>query len=346
MTPFALHCQDLSRTYGTFRAVQNLSLTVNPEEILALVGPSGCGKTTTLRLIAGFELPDRGSIDLNGRTVASENWGLPPEKRAIGMVFQEAALFPHLTVFENTIFGLNGARMEKKLARGEAMLELVGLRDARNKYPHQLSGGERQRIALARALSPHPELLLLDEPFSNLDAELRHNLREDVRAILKNAKISAVFVTHDQEEALYMGDRLAVMRQGAIEQIGTPEEVFGCPATRFVAEFMGDAQFLSGVVTHEGIQSEAGLVQQASHLPVGTSVDLAVRADDLTFLIDPNADVVVQERIYKGMLTVYKLKLHTGKILLSMQPHTSNIKAGTPVRILVEPGHPLACFPN
>jgi iron(III) transport system ATP-binding protein len=346
MTHYAVQCDNLSKAYQHHLAIDEVSFTVSKGEILALVGPSGCGKTTTLRLIAGFEQAERGTIRLGDQLVSNGRVHVPPEKRGIGMVFQEAALFPHLTVLENVTFGLSNQQVKTRKARGCETLEMVGMAQLTNRYPHELSGGERQRVALARALCPRPELVLLDEPFSNLDADLRQKLRAEVRGILKEMQASAIFVTHDQEEALFIGDRLAVMRAGRIEQIGAPEEVYGQPATRFVAEFMGDAQFISGRVTEAGVQSELGLIPQATGLPYGTPVDLAVRADDLTFVPDPDASAVIEDRVYAGMLTVYKLRLPSGLVLQSLQPHTSRHPRGTAVRIIVDPGHALACFPS
>ncbi|MDP2778770.1 MAG: ABC transporter ATP-binding protein, partial [Anaerolineales bacterium] len=264
-------------------AVDDISFTLRSGEILALVGPSGCGKTTTLRLIAGLERPDSGSLHIKGQLVASPGHFTPPEKRGIGMVFQDHALFPHLTVSGNVKFGLKGqpAAIARETTLG--MLKLVGLENFGERYPHQLSGGERQRVALARALAPRPVLVLMDEPVSSLDADLLHEVREQVRGILKAMSATAVFVTHDQEEALYMGDRLAVFQNGHLEQVGLPEEIFHASTTRFVAEFMGDSDFLPGTVQKDGIQTELGLIPQKLNIPADTSVEIALRADDVGF---------------------------------------------------------------
>jgi ABC-type Fe3+/spermidine/putrescine transport system ATPase subunit len=213
-------------------------------------------------MIAGFEQPDAGEIYLDGRRVAGPDGFVPPERRGVGMVFQEYALFPHLNVAENVAFGLVGKDRRVKALRVAEMLALVGLSGYGERYPHELSGGERQRVALARALAPNPVLVLLDEPFSSLDADRRALVREEVHGILKWAGATAVFVTHDQEEALVMGDRLAVLRQGRLEQVDGPDVVFHNPATRFVAEFMGQTDFLPGRVTPEGIRTEVGLLPQ------------------------------------------------------------------------------------
>ncbi|MCH7663875.1 MAG: ABC transporter ATP-binding protein [Chloroflexi bacterium] len=344
MANFAVNGVGLSKIFGDVTAVNNLDITVKPGEILAVVGPSGCGKTTALRLIAGFEKPDTGRITLGENIVADERIHVPPEKRGVGMVFQEYALFPHLTVFDNVSFGLN--RNNHREADTISMLKLVGLEVFAERYPHELSGGQRQRVALARALAPRPILILLDEPFSNLDADLRLRMREEVRVILRGINATAIFVTHDQEEALFMGDRLAVMYQGEIVQVGTPEEIFHQPATRFVAEFMGKTDFLPGEVVATGIETEIGLIPQKLELKLGTKVELAVRADDIGFEPDKNSKSLVLARHFQGAMNLYRLRLPSGRLLHAYQPHTNIISPRTTVRVWAEPGHPLACFIN
>jgi iron(III) transport system ATP-binding protein len=344
MSSTAIRCRRLGKCFAGATVVDNLSLTVQDGEILALLGPSGCGKTTTLRLIAGFERPDAGEIYAGERCLAARNTFVPSEKRSIGVVFQEYALFPHLNVFENISFGLGRMSRQSKAEVVQRMLALVGLNGMEKRYPHQLSGGEQQRVALARALAPRPVVLLLDEPFSNLDAELRKKMREDVRAILKEIKATAIFVTHDQEEALFMGDRVAVMCGGQICQVGTPEDIFHTPATRFVAEFMGNTDFLPGIVTSLGIQTEIGLIDQQVDLPVGSQIEVAMRADDLTLELQPDSECRVAMRDFKGAMNVYRVELPSGKVLQAFQPHHFILEPGTPVRIWADPGHPLACF--
>ena len=326
-------------------AVNNISFELSSSEILALVGPSGCGKTTTLRIIAGLERPDAGVVRLNGREVVSESVFVPPEKRGVGMVFQDHALFPHLTVSENIAFGLRGkSPMQVKQTVGE-MLHLVGLLPLAKRYPHALSGGERQRVALARALTPRPVLVLMDEPFSSLDADLRMEMREHVRRILKSMQATVVFVTHDQEEALYMGDRLAVLQNGHLEQIGTPEEIFHESNTRFVAEFMGDSDFLKGKVTEAGIQTEIGLLDQVVDLPVSTLVEIAIRADDISFQIDGSGNSLIVERFFRGAYNLYRLRLDSGQILHASTDHTQILPVGAHVRAFISAEHPLSVFP-
>ena len=325
-------------------AVNDVSFELSDDEILALVGPSGCGKTTTLRIIAGLERPDSGLVRLNRRIVASDSVFIPPEKRGVGMVFQDHALFPHLTVYENIAFGLRGrTTAEIRTAVGE-MLHMVGLLSYSKRYPHELSGGERQRVALARALAPRPVLVLMDEPFSSLDADLRAGVREHVRGILKSMQATVIFVTHDQEEALFMGDRLAVLQKGELEQIGTPEEIFHESNTRFVAEFMGDSDFLKGKVVPGGIQTEIGLLKQIVDLPVSTLVEIALRADDIDFEIDGSGNSLIVGRFFRGAINQYRLRLNSGQVLHALTDHTKILPVGSRVQARIIAEHPLTVF--
>ncbi|MEX1170458.1 MAG: ABC transporter ATP-binding protein [Chloroflexota bacterium] len=238
----AVRVADLRRVYGPIAAVDGVSLEVWPGEMLSVLGPSGCGKTTLLRLIAGLEAPDAGTVEIGGRRVAGGGAAVPPERRRAGMVFQDFALFPHLSVRDNIAYGLRGD--PDRVVRVRELLELIDLVDAAARMPHHLSGGMQQRVALARALAPRPDVVLLDEPFSNLDAALRTQLRGDVRDILRASATAAIFVTHDQDEALTLGDRMAVMVRGRVEQCAPPEVVYGEPATPFVATFVGISNLL------------------------------------------------------------------------------------------------------
>lgn len=342
MSSLAVECIGLNKSFGAVQAISDLDLVVEQGELLAVVGPSGCGKTTLLRLIAGFEQPDSGLIRLHGRLIASEEIYIPPEKRGVGMVFQDYALFPHLTVEKNVGFGLDHRQgREERVTR---MLELVHLSGFERRYPHELSGGERQRVALARALAPQPEVVLLDEPFSNLDADRRLQMRAEVRSILKEVGSTAIFVTHDQGEALFMGDRLAILNRGRIEQVGDPETVFHQPETRFVANFLGQTEFIPGLRVSAGIHTEIGLLTQEVDLPIGSPVEIALRADDVTFDIDANGPDIIRARIFEGALNIYQLGLPSGLVVSSLQPHTLQIPVNTRVRARLTPNHPLACF--
>ncbi len=237
-------------------AVDAVSFRVEPGEIFGLLGPSGCGKTTTLRIIAGFERPDGGIVAIREHNVTS----LPPEKRRVGFVFQDYALFPHLSVIKNVMFAMRSVPPAQRRERARGMLCMVGLTDVDDRMPDELSGGQQQRVALARALSAQPQLLLMDEPFSNLDASLRDATRREIRSLLKAQGLNAILVTHDQEEALSFCDRLAVMNEGRIEQVGTPEEVYHHPGTAFVAQFLGRANLLSGTATGAFAETELGTI--------------------------------------------------------------------------------------
>jgi iron(III) transport system ATP-binding protein len=344
----ALEVHHLSKSFDSVlpAAVSDVSFALKRGEIIALLGPSGCGKTTTLRLIAGFERPDDGKVLLNDQVMADRTTFVPPERRGISMVFQDHALFPHLTAKQNVLFGLN--KLPKLAAHEKAMgmLRLVGLEHLAERYPHELSGGERQRIALARALAPNPVLLLLDEPFSSLDADMRVEVREQVRGILKAARATAVFVTHDQEEALYMGDRIAVFNRGRVEQIDTPQRVFHAPNSRFVADFIGSTDFIWGEVVEQGIQTEIGLLPQHPNLPSGTKVEIAVRFDDIKFKQQAGSKSLVLERQFRGAYNIYRLRLPSGNLVHAMQPHIAFFKPGTPVHVSFVLDHPLAVFHN
>lgn len=257
-----LHISRLRKSFGSRQVVDIDDLDLVPGELLALLGPSGCGKSTTLRLIAGLEWPDAGSISIAGRIVSSDRVEVPPQQRKVGLVFQDHALFPHLTVTRNVAYGLS--RGSDRATRVKEMLALVGLADSGEKYPRELSGGQQQRVALARALAPQPNLLLLDEPFSSLDPGLRQHLRAEVRAILQQAGTTALLVTHDQEEALSMADRVAVMLNGHIVQVSAPEQLYYAPVTPEVAFFIGDANLLEGTATPDGIATPLGPLRRPS----------------------------------------------------------------------------------
>jgi iron(III) transport system ATP-binding protein len=303
-------CAGLHKRFGDVRAVDGLSLDLHQGEIGALLGPSGCGKTTLLRLLAGFERPDAGEIRVAGTLVAGGRTFLAPERRRIGMVFQDYALFPHLDVAANVGYAL-GRRPDR--ARVEEALALVGLEGLGARRPHELSGGQQQRVALARALAPTPELILLDEPFSNLDAALRDRVRADVRDILRAAGVTALLVTHDQEEALSLADTVAVMRSGRIEQTGSPEEIYGTPASRWVAEFLGEVDVLPGEAAGGTATCALGRVP----VPEGVEgpVEVLVRPESLTVGMhrdEGEHDAVVVERTFYGHDQLVVLELRDG----------------------------------
>lgn len=337
----AVSCQNLYKSFDKQPIVCDVSFTVETGQILALLGPSGCGKTTTLRMIAGFEKLDSGRIEIDGDLVTDGKRHLPPEKRRAGIVFQDYAIFPHLSVAENVGFGL--PRRERK-ERTEEMLSFVGLTGLGERMPHELSGGQQQRVALARALAPNPAVLLLDEPFSNLDAALREEMRYEVRRLLKKSGTTAVFVTHDQEEALFMGDEVAVMRAGKIEQLGTPEHIFHQPQTRFVAEFLGNTDFVTGTVTEDGVQTPLGLLRQQVDLPLGTAVSIASRADDVEIAKAEVGNGRISSRQFIGIAFIYEVTLNDGAKVHSWQSHLTHLPEGTAVQVSFGDAHDLVLF--
>jgi iron(III) transport system ATP-binding protein len=339
-----LHCVVKHFIHGDQADVKGLSLIVQQGEILVLLGPSGCGKTTTLRLIAGFEQPDGGTVRVAGQLMADRQRSVPPEKRGLGMVFQDYALFPHLTVAENAAFGLHHLPRRQRKLRVDEVLQMVGLAELADRPPHTLSGGQQQRVALARALAPRPSVILFDEPFSNLDAELRQQMRQEVRRILKDSANTAVFVTHDQQEALLLGDRVAVMRRGYVEQVDTPDSIYHTPQTRFVADFLGAADFLPGRTAAEGVQTEIGTLPPAAALRAGRDVDVMVRPHDLRAEPSATGHGVIGGAEFVGDSWQYTVRLTSGGSVRCLMPHTAVYPLGTPVAVTLDADHGLACF--
>ena len=325
----------LSKSFGAIEAVRELNLEIERGELMAVLGPSGCGKTTLLRVIAGFEQPDAGCVVVSDEVVAGPGRIVPPEKRRVGMVFQDYALFPHLSVEGNVAFGLSNRPRDERDALTRRTLELVGLQHKARTGVHELSGGERQRVALARALAPEPELVLLDEPFSSLDATLRAGLRREVELILRDAEATALLVTHDQEEALSLADRLAVMRDGEIVQVGPPVEVYGEPATRWAAQFVGEVNVLSGVARGAGVETELGVFDL--RVPTSGSVHVAVRPEQLELRADGNGNAEVVAREFRGHDVLYRLRHEGGKVLLVQLPSLELHEVGDSVFVRPAP---------
>jgi iron(III) transport system ATP-binding protein len=323
----------VSKSFGPVHAVQDVDLDLGRGELVAVLGPSGCGKTTLLRLIAGFERPDAGSIAVGGRELAGPETFVLPESRRIGIVFQDYALFPHLSVEANVAFGLSRREREERERITQTTLELVGLQHKAERHPHELSGGERQRVALARALAPAPELILLDEPFSSLDATLRAGLRREVELILREAGATALLVTHDQEEALSLADRLAVMRDGRIVQVGAPQEVYGRPANRWTAGFVGEVNVLSGMARGSGVETELGVFDVGA--PASGAVHVAVRPEQLLLRADAGGNAEIVAREFRGHDVLYRLRHEGGRTVLVQLPSLELHEVGA--RVFVRP---------
>jgi iron(III) transport system ATP-binding protein len=354
-----IQVRDVCLRLGQFQ-LGPLSLAVKRGDLLAVVGPSGSGKTTLLRCVAGFERPDGGTLIIDGRVIADETHWVEPEDRRMGMVFQDYALFPHLTVEQNVAFGLPGCSSR---ARARELLELVGLSGFWDRYPHELSGGEQQRVALARSLATDPKVLLLDEPFSNLDADLRPKMRAELKLLLQRLNCTTVFVTHDQEEAFELADQVAVLNAGRLEQMDTPERLYREPATRFVAEFIGHADFLTGRVRGSCIETVIGCFALPRSLPEGTVGDVMVRPEEVEVEVltcrgkksfaptswlsraGPyrreemgvravvTSEGLIVSRRYRGGVQLITVRLSSGEALRSLQPAGAHFPLAARVRV-------------
>ncbi len=343
-----IRSEGLTKSFGEKAAVAGVDLLVERGAVCALLGPSGCGKTTVLRLIAGFERPDAGRVLVGDRVVAGDGAFVAPERRRIGMVFQDYALFPHLSVEGNVAYGLGRSADRSRVSE---VLALVGLDGLGARQPHELSGGEQQRVALARAMAPTPEVILLDEPFSNLDAALRVRVRREMRDILVEAGVTALFVTHDQEEALSLADRVAVMRAGRIEQEGTPEEVYGRPRSRWLADFLGDAEIVRGTAAGGAVECELGRfpIPKALEGPV----DVVVRPESVALGAgaapgrDRSHEGVVVAREYYGHDQLVEVELPSGLRLRSRSMGFPIWHPGDRVRVWIDgPVNALAAEPG
>jgi iron(III) transport system ATP-binding protein len=344
-----LEVDRIVQRYGTHTVVDGASFTVERGSIACLLGPSGCGKTTLLRCVAGFEDIVGGEIRVNGTPVSRPGWAVPPETRKIGMVFQDYALFPHLTVSRNVGFGLRQLDDAARTMRVGEMLKLVGLAGEGNKFPHEMSGGQQQRVALARALAPQPELILLDEPFSNLDVDLRERLSHEVRDILKQLGTTAILVTHDQREAFAMADEVGVIADGRLQQWDAPYNLYHRPANRFVADFIGEGVFVRGTVLNDrAVEVELGVL--ASGAPVecglgcalcgkGCDVDVLLRPDDIIHDDASPIKAIVRHKAFRGAEILYTLELSSGSRVLSLVPSHHNHRMNEPIGIRLDVDH-------
>jgi iron(III) transport system ATP-binding protein len=335
-----LELRQVSCSYEAGRpAVQDISFAAKEGEILCLLGPSGCGKTTILRAIAGFEPVRSGQIFLSDQLVSSQKVMTPTENRRIGMVFQEYALFPHLRVQDNIAFGLSQSTQSLRATRVQEMLRLTGLEGFERRYPHELSGGQQQRVALARALVQNPIVLLLDEPFSNLDPDMSGRMRQELHDLLRRTKTTTILVTHDHDEAFAMADRIAVLNQGRLEQFDTPEMMYHLPATPFVADFVGQADFIPGTVSHGMVQTELGEFPDTLECQDGTTVVVMIRPDDIHLVPTEGARSRVISRQFRGSENLYTVSLPSGQIVHSSQGSTSIYQVGTAVELRVLATH-------
>ncbi|MEC4670946.1 MAG: ABC transporter ATP-binding protein [Nitrospirota bacterium] len=311
--PVMLELRHITCCYEAGRpAIHSVSFCARQGEIVCLLGPSGCGKTTTLRAIAGFEPVTSGEIHLNGELVSAPGHHVPPERRRAGMVFQEYALFPHLRVIDNIAFGLNHFTAEERRRRVQGLLALIGLEDLERRYPHELSGGQQQRVALVRALAPRPAILLLDEPFSNLDPDMTYKMREELHQLLKQTQTTAILVTHDHEEAFTIADQVALLHEGQLVQFGTPETIYHLPASPFVAEFVGQADFIPGVIQNNMTVTEIGEFPKPVEYQGDPQVLVMVRPDDVQIRSTGKGTARIESRQFRGSENLYTIRLASG----------------------------------
>jgi len=342
--PPLLEVAGLHHAYDAQEVVRNLSFSLAAGVIGCLLGPSGCGKTTVLRCIAGFEPVQEGTIRISGVTVSAPGSAVPPEHRRIGMVFQDYALFPHLTVAGNIGFGLHALERGERQARVGELAAMVGLTKELDKYPHEISGGQQQRVALARALAPRPELLLLDEPFSNLDVELRERLALEVRDIIRRSGATAILVTHDQHEAFAMADEIGVMNDGRIQQWDAPYNLYHRPGNRFVADFVGQGAFLPArMIDGERIEMELGVLERPEDgMPGGShggSLEVLLRPDDVVHDDASPTQAEVLHKAFRGAEILYTLRLASGRKVLAMVPSHHNHALGERIGIRLDVDH-------
>ena len=342
-----LEVKDVSAGYRGKPVLSGVSFHVRPGGTACLLGPSGCGKTTLLRTVAGFEPVIAGDIRLGGRRISQVGATVPPERRGIGMVFQDNALFPHLSVEGNIAFGLRGKSAAERRAMVDELLEVVGLVGVGGRFVHELSGGQQQRVALARALAPQPEVVLLDEPFSSLDADLRERIGQDVCKILSEREVTTLLVTHDQDQAFALAEQIGVINDGRMLQWDTAYNLYHEPANRFIADFIGQGVFLRGRLrTADSVETELGIIRgnRAYGWPIGSQVDVLLRPDDILPDSDGSMQGTVVARAFKGAEILYSLHLETGATVLSLFPSHLNHEQGTRVGIRVAADH-LVAFP-
>lgn len=341
-----LEAARLTRRFGGRAVVEGVSLDLMPGEVTCLLGHSGCGKSTTLRILAGVDRQDEGEVRIEGRLVSGRGLHLPPESRAVGLMFQDFALFPHLDVARNIAFGLRALAPAERDSRVNALLALTGLQGLGARFPHELSGGQQQRVALARALAPRPRLVLLDEPFSSLDVTLREHLASEVRTILQEEGLSAILVTHDQHEAFAFADRIGVVCAGRLEQWGSAYDLYHRPRTRFVAGFIGEGAFIPAVAGADGVETALGIARgeltgPGRHL---SRVVLLLRPDDVVHDETAACKAEVVARAFRGAEFLYTLRLPDGHRIQALVPSHHDHPVGSRIGIRLDTEH-LVVFP-
>lgn len=321
--------RQVSVAYGSQRVVNQFNFELSKGEIGCLIGPSGCGKTTLQRAIAGFQNIDAGEIVLAGKTVSRAGLSVAPEARKVGMVFQDFALFPHLTVAQNIAFGISHKSKKDAKTRLDELLQLIDLPHYHDQFPHELSGGQQQRVALARAIAPKPDILLLDEPFSSLDSTLRAFIAKEVRKLLKEYNITAILVTHDQHEAFAFADKVGVMNQGTLLQWDTPYNLYHKPHCREVANFIGEGTLIKGVVNGQGeLDTSLGKIISSKPLQAGKSVDVLVRPDDVVYDLQSSVTYEIKDKMFKGAEYLYQLAISADEYVLCVTPSHINLQVG------------------
>ena len=337
-----LDVEDLVVSYASHRVLNEISFSLKPGQIGCMLGPSGCGKTTVLRALAGFEPVQHGRILIDRVEVSSRKYCLPPEKRNIGMVFQDFALFPHLSVADNIRFGLKNWSSSSQRSRVQELLAIVGMPAYAKAYPHQLSGGQQQRVSLARALAPRPGILFMDEPFSSMDFELREQLAREVRNILKQENSTAILVTHDQHEAFAMADDICVINEGSIQQQDSGYNLYHRPANRFVADFIGEGVIIPGKVEAANtVNTDFGLIQGSGRIEAtcGSMVDVLIRPDDVIHDDDSSETAIVVDKAFRGADFLYFLRMDSGIEVLCLAPSHHNHKINERIGIRLDVDH-------
>ena len=347
MNQFVINCTNVTKRYDSISVVNDVSFELQPGEILSVLGPSGCGKTTLLRLIAGLEIPNCGTISIDGKLMSSTSINTPTEHRSTGMVFQEYALFPNKTVIQNIGFGLNKLHKTNRRQRIVEMVNLFELTDLENHYPHELSGGQQQRVAIARTLAPQPIIMLLDEPFSNLDFQMRRDMRQEMTRILRKSGTTTIFVTHDQEEAFAIADRVAIMKNGRFHQIDKPDVIYNSPSSSFVAKITRTCDFLIGKINGDVVTSEIGVFNYTtseSNIKNNSDVELLIHPNDFEVTRDERGKCVVESTEFRGDHTILTISTPSGSTIRCKNQSDRNFAPKTQITLTNKNPHPFVAF--